>query len=99
MVCDSFHPPVCPSATTSPAVANGPMDMIFGIVGCEAFLSMYITYNSVSIPSPWEVAGPHGQLASNYIVVTAFDNILFQGSGKLKQFNKDKFETSHKTHP
>ncbi len=25
---------------------------------------MYITYNSVSIPTPWAVAGPHGQLAS-----------------------------------
>ncbi len=34
------------------------------IARCEVFLSMYITYNSVSIPTPWAVAGPHGQLAS-----------------------------------
>ncbi len=25
---------------------------------------MYITYISVSVPSPWAVTGPHGQLAS-----------------------------------
>ena len=27
-------------------------------------LSMYVTYNSVSIHTPWAVAGPHGQLSS-----------------------------------
>ncbi len=26
-----------------------------------------VTYNSVSIPTPWAVAGPHGQLASNIL--------------------------------
>ncbi len=33
MVCDSFRPfpSVCHAVTTSPAAANGPMDMIFGI--------------------------------------------------------------------
>ncbi len=25
---------------------------------------LYITYNLVSMPTPWAVAGPHGQLAS-----------------------------------
>ena len=28
---------------------------------------MYITYHLVSIPNPWTVAGPYGQLASVYI--------------------------------
>ncbi len=31
---------------------------------CEAYLSMYITYISVSIPILWAVTGPHWQLAS-----------------------------------
>ena len=43
---------VCPPEVTSPAAANGPIDM------------SHITYNSVSITTPWAVAGPHGQLAS-----------------------------------
>ena len=30
----------------------------------EVYLSMYITYISVSMPSPWAVAGPNGQLVS-----------------------------------
>ncbi len=29
---------------------------------------MYITSNSVSIPTPWAVAGPHGQLASKVLL-------------------------------
>ncbi len=40
--------------TLLPAAAVGPRDM----------LVLYITYNSVSKPTPWAVAGPHGQLAS-----------------------------------
>ncbi len=34
------------------------------IARCEAYLSKYIAYISVSKPTPWAVAGPHGQLAS-----------------------------------
>ena len=34
------------------------------IARCEVCLSMYITYISVSMPTPWAVAGPNGQLAS-----------------------------------
>ncbi len=37
------------------------------IARCEVYLSMYIAYISVSKPTPWAVAGPHGQLASLYI--------------------------------
>ncbi len=33
------------------------------IARCEVLI-IYITYISVSIPTPWAVAGPHGQLAS-----------------------------------
>ncbi len=40
------------SASKFPAAANGPTVIIFGI-----------TYNLVSIPTPWAVAGAHGQLA------------------------------------
>ncbi len=35
-----------------------------GIARCEVYISIYITYISVSKPTPWAVAGPHGQLAS-----------------------------------
>ncbi len=63
MVCDSVCVCVlcvCPPEVPSPAAANGPINM-----RCEVLLSMYITYNSVSIPTPWAVAGPHGQLTSS----------------------------------
>ena len=30
----------------------------------EVLLSIYISYDLVSIPTPWAVAGPHGQLVS-----------------------------------
>ncbi len=33
-----------------------------------SYLFMYIAHISVSKPSPWAVAGPHGQLASESIV-------------------------------
>ena len=39
------------------------------IARCEVYLSMYITYYSVSIPTPWAVAGPHRQLASIIMVL------------------------------
>ena len=32
---------------------------------------MYITYNLVSIPTQWAVAGPYGQLASHLLYMTA----------------------------
>ncbi len=39
-----------------------------------AYLSMYIAYISVSIPTQWEVAGPYWQLASElfYDLPTSF---------------------------
>ncbi len=47
---------------------SGPAQRYFIIAGCEAYLSMYIAYISVSKPTPWAVAGPHGQLASSPIL-------------------------------
>ncbi len=52
----AFLPSFLPSVTPSPAEANGPRG--------EVFLSMYITYISVSKSTPLAVTGPHGQLAS-----------------------------------
>ncbi len=40
------------------------------IAQCEVYLSIYITYYLVSKPTPWAMAGPHGQLASLIFVVT-----------------------------
>ncbi len=55
------------SVTHSPAAANGPRGLIFSMriyTRLKEHLSMYITYNLVSTPTPWAVAGPYGQLAS-----------------------------------
>ncbi len=55
-----------------------PLDLgrsYLAIVQCEVYVSMYITYNSISTPTPWAVAGPHGQLASDRI--SANDNPHF----------------------
>ncbi len=67
MVCECVCVCVCPPEVTSPAAANGPIDMISLAEASRdsaMLLSMYITYNLVSIPTPWAVAGSHGQLAS-----------------------------------
>ena len=37
-----------------------------------AYVSMYVTHNSVSKPTPWAVAGLHGQLASKCISCLTF---------------------------
>ena len=49
------------SVTASPATANGPRGLIFGV---QMGLSMYITYISVSKSTPLAMTGPYGQLAS-----------------------------------
>ena len=40
----------------------------YAIARCEVYLSMYITSISVSMPTPWAVTGPNGQLASKVMV-------------------------------
>ena len=55
-------------------------------------LSMYITYNSVSIPTQWAVAGPHGQLAS-------LQYLIYIQDCELQQLLKGKHEIIwHLTH-
>ena len=51
-----------------PNLAKVPRPKHRATARCEVFLSMYIIYNSVSLPTPWAVAGPHGQLGSSYMV-------------------------------
>ncbi len=74
---------MCPSLPLK-GRAVGPRAFIFGtMVGlmderltarCEAFLSMYIAYISVSKPTPWAVAGLQGQLASKLFSKTEEKN-------------------------
>ena len=59
-----------PCVLASPAAADGPTGMIFGMWVCT---SIFITYISVSKSTPLAVTGPHGQLAS----------MLFYGSDKM----------------
>ncbi len=56
----AFLPSVRACVTPPPAAAVGPTD----IARWEVFLSIYITYSSVSISTTLAVTGPHGQLAS-----------------------------------
>ena len=44
---------------------NGSVLFVWKIAWCEAFLFIYITYDSISTLTPWAVAGPHRQLPSN----------------------------------
>ena len=58
------------------------MASIFGMevdLGGEAYPSMYITHNSVSIPTQWAVASTHRQLVSNLY------------PGKMEHSNHDPF--------
>ncbi len=69
MVCNSFHPSVRVSLHNHLSCCSqwtyGHDFWYRGGHWCKAFLSMDITYNSVSIPIQWAVAAPpHGQLAS-----------------------------------
>ncbi len=47
-----------------PKVVKVPEPMHRAIAQCEVFVSIYITYISVSKSTPLAVTGPHGQLAS-----------------------------------
>ena len=69
MVCDSVCP-VCPSIQNHLFCCS---QWTYGhdfwyMGGCEASLSMYITYNSVSTPTPWAVAGPMGSWRVLYFI-------------------------------
>ena len=54
----------CQSVWQGAKFGKSPRPKHCAIARCEVYLSIYIAYNSVSIPTPWAVAGPHGQLAS-----------------------------------
>ncbi len=61
---------------------------------CEAYLHIYIMYNSVSIPAPWAVSGPYWQLASIRISLSQH----IQPAIILKKLDKFFFvwESGHK---
>ncbi len=61
----SFHPSVC----------HIPSSLSRWTHGCEVFVSMYITYISVSTSTPLAVTSPYGQLAS-YLFCMRKDNPL-----------------------
>ena len=48
--------------TTSPAATNKHTDLVKVNVRCT--FPCIFTYISVSMPTPWAVAGPNGQLAN-----------------------------------
>ncbi len=47
-----------------PKMLKVPEPKYCAIARCKVYLSIYITCISVSMPTPWAVAGPNGQLAS-----------------------------------
>ncbi len=55
---------VASEAGKVPKVVKVPEPMHRAIAQCEVFVSIYITYISVSKSTPLAVTGPHGQLAS-----------------------------------
>ena len=71
------------TVTTSPAAANGPIS---------------IRYNSVSIPIPWAVAGPHGQLAILYVPLTNPDEKLWGGGDYCHGSQQQNFQNRWDSH-
>ncbi len=88
MVCDYLIPLICNHLSCCCQKTYGP-DFFICIAWCKLYLPLYITYISVSMPSPWAVTSPNGQLVSDEVcALSAADSLHHRTKGQFRTISR-----------